>query len=415
MSADRPADLVLTGGRIATMDAARSWAERPGRPRRPDRRRRSGRRRRAAHRARRRGSSPCAVGRSRRASRTPTSTRSTAGWRCSAASSTRTRGPGRALRPHRRLRRGPPRRALDPRRRLVHGRLRGRHAAARGPRRDRPRPAGLPDQSRRPRRVGQHEGARAGRASRPTPPIPPTAASSAIRTARRPARSTKARWTSSRGSMPDDTPADLEEALRLGQRYLHALGITAWQDAIVEPADRGARLRRARRPRRADRRGSSGRCGGSTIAAPSRSRSSSSAARDGHRPLRADERQADDGRRPRELHRRDARALPATATAARPTTAACSQIDPDGLGHLGPGARRARLPAALPRHRRPGRARVARRGRGRASGQRPVGHAPAHRPHPGHPPRRHRALPRRSTWPPTPSRCGPPTRARWTS
>ena len=26
MSVDRPADLVLTGGRIATMDAARSWA-----------------------------------------------------------------------------------------------------------------------------------------------------------------------------------------------------------------------------------------------------------------------------------------------------------------------------------------------------------------------------------------------------
>lgn len=32
---------------------------------------------------------------------------------------------------------------------------------------------------------------------------------------------------------PDDTPADLEEALRLGQAYLHSLGITAWQDAIV--------------------------------------------------------------------------------------------------------------------------------------------------------------------------------------
>ena len=35
--------------------------------------------------------------------------------------------------------------------------------------------------------------------------------------------------------MPDDTPADLEEALRLGQRHLHSFGITAWQDAIVEP------------------------------------------------------------------------------------------------------------------------------------------------------------------------------------
>lgn len=35
--------------------------------------------------------------------------------------------------------------------------------------------------------------------------------------------------------MPDDNPADLEEGLRLGQRHLHAFGITAWQDAIVEP------------------------------------------------------------------------------------------------------------------------------------------------------------------------------------
>ena len=35
--------------------------------------------------------------------------------------------------------------------------------------------------------------------------------------------------------LPDDTPADLEEALRLGQAYLHSLGITAWQDAIVAP------------------------------------------------------------------------------------------------------------------------------------------------------------------------------------
>ena len=35
--------------------------------------------------------------------------------------------------------------------------------------------------------------------------------------------------------LPDDTPADLEEGLRLGQRHLHSLGITAWQDAIIEP------------------------------------------------------------------------------------------------------------------------------------------------------------------------------------
>jgi predicted amidohydrolase YtcJ len=35
--------------------------------------------------------------------------------------------------------------------------------------------------------------------------------------------------------VPDDTPADLEAALRLGQAHLHSLGITAWQDAIIRP------------------------------------------------------------------------------------------------------------------------------------------------------------------------------------
>jgi predicted amidohydrolase YtcJ len=34
---------------------------------------------------------------------------------------------------------------------------------------------------------------------------------------------------------PDDTPSDLEAALRLGQAYLHSFGITAWQDAIIRP------------------------------------------------------------------------------------------------------------------------------------------------------------------------------------
>lgn len=35
--------------------------------------------------------------------------------------------------------------------------------------------------------------------------------------------------------LPDDTPAELEEALRLGQRHLQRFGITAWQDAIIRP------------------------------------------------------------------------------------------------------------------------------------------------------------------------------------
>ena len=35
--------------------------------------------------------------------------------------------------------------------------------------------------------------------------------------------------------VPADTPAELEAGLITGQRHLHSLGITAWQDAIVEP------------------------------------------------------------------------------------------------------------------------------------------------------------------------------------
>jgi predicted amidohydrolase YtcJ len=34
---------------------------------------------------------------------------------------------------------------------------------------------------------------------------------------------------------PDDTQDELEKALRLGQAYLHGFGITGWQDAIVAP------------------------------------------------------------------------------------------------------------------------------------------------------------------------------------
>ncbi len=70
------------------------------------------------------------------------------------------------------------------------------------------------------------------------------------------------------------------------------------------------------------------------------------------------------------------------------------QIDPEGLAIVGAAAGRARVPAALPRDRRPGGPRLAGRGRGRAPGQRDVRHAAAHRPHPGHPPRRHPAVPR---------------------
>ncbi len=40
--------------------------------------------------------------------------------------------------------------------------------------------------------------------------------------------------------IPATTPEESIEGLRAGQRHLHELGITAWQDAIVEPADEAA-------------------------------------------------------------------------------------------------------------------------------------------------------------------------------
>ena len=40
--------------------------------------------------------------------------------------------------------------------------------------------------------------------------------------------------------VPPPTLQEMTEALRAGQSYMHALGLTAWQDAIVEPADEAA-------------------------------------------------------------------------------------------------------------------------------------------------------------------------------
>jgi predicted amidohydrolase YtcJ len=42
--------------------------------------------------------------------------------------------------------------------------------------------------------------------------------------------------------VPATTQGELTEALRIAQTYLHSLGITAWQDAIVEPPDLDAYL-----------------------------------------------------------------------------------------------------------------------------------------------------------------------------
>ena len=78
---------------------------------------------------------------------------------------------------------------------------------------------------------------------------------------------------------------------------------------------------------------------------------------------------------------------------------------------LGPTARCARFPAALPRHRRPGGARIARRGGSRSRREWRVRHPPAHRPHPGHPSRTTSVGSGSSASWPTPSPTGPATKA----
>jgi predicted amidohydrolase YtcJ len=45
--------------------------------------------------------------------------------------------------------------------------------------------------------------------------------------------------------LPSTTDEQRDEGLRLGQAYLHSLGITAWQDAIVPPAEQAAYRRAA--------------------------------------------------------------------------------------------------------------------------------------------------------------------------
>ena len=73
---------------------------------------------------------------------------------------------------------------------------------------------------------------------------------------------------------PPDTDEDYAAGLRVAQTYLHSLGITAWQDAIVGIDDSYRTLRHVRAGGRATAsspRGSSGRSGGTGTAGSSRS------------------------------------------------------------------------------------------------------------------------------------------------
>ena len=71
------------------------------------------------------------------------------------------------------------------------------------------------------------------RASTRRLPTRPTVASSATRRARRAGPCTRARWSWCVDRIPATTDAEYDVGLQLAQGYLHSLGVTAWQDAIL--------------------------------------------------------------------------------------------------------------------------------------------------------------------------------------
>ena len=177
---------------------------------------------------------------------------------------------------------------------------------------------------------------------------------------------------SSSGCCPQTTADELVAGLRLAQADLHALGITHWQDAIVEPGRGRGRLHDAGRSRRADRAGSSARCwwdrrrGAEQIDELVERRARTAIGRYAPTSVKLFA-----GRRHRELHRGRPRAVSRRRRPPDRGTAATSLIDPEALRRRRHAARCARVPGAFPRHRRAGRPRGARRRRGGPAGQRP--------------------------------------------
>ena len=262
-----PADLALTGGRIATMDAARSWASGPGRPGRQDRGGGHGSRDRvvrrrvdARHRAPRPHGDPGVPG-------------------CPRPSGPRRSGPapmqpprlprGRGLpRGHRLVRAIASGRGLDPRERLVHGRVRRRDPDARGSRPHPARSSGVPDESRRPQRVGQLARLRARRGDRRDRRSERRPDRTRRPTDRRAARSRKARWISSNGTFRTTRRPTSRKALRLGQALSALAGDHGLAGRDHPSGVGGARLRRPRIARRAH----GPRRGGDVVGAPPRRR-----------------------------------------------------------------------------------------------------------------------------------------------
>ena len=395
VSTDQPADLVLRGGRIATMDAARSWASAlavtGGRIAAVGPDAAVGRLDRAVHAGHRAArpdghaglpGRPCPsrprrpVPASLRAPRPHGRRRATSG------SSPSTRRPIRTC-PGSAAAAGTWPRSLA-----------GRRAATILDRLVPDRPVML-DQPRRPQRLGQQPRARDRRDHRSDTPDPddgrierdpdgtpsgtlhegrhrPRRPLHARRHAGRPRGGAAARpgapasrWGSRPGRTPSSNP-HVEEPAYVALAVPRRADGSRRRRPVVGPPSRRRADRRARR----------------------------AAGEHGDRPLSADQRQADDGRRPRELHGADARVRISTADGnatgqSRPvpdrpggrSSSGCRSLDALGFQpHFH--AIGDRAVRESPRCRRGG-----------APGERPVGHATAHLAHPGHPSRRHPALP----------------------
>ena len=255
----------------------------PGRPgrarrRRPDRRP-SGRT--PARRVPGPRSSTWPAGCCRRASSTPTSTRSRAGW-SGCAATCRSSTPARST--STRSRRTPPR---TPTREWILGGgwampafPGGNPTAADLDAVVPDRPVFLPNRDHHGAWVNSRAlGARRHRPGHPRPARRPDRARRRRRPDGHPARGRDVAW--SPGSCPRTTGEDYYAALLAGQAYLHSLGVTGWQDAIVGAYagmdDPGLDVQRAAATATYGRT-SSARCGGSGASASSRSPTSSAGA-----------------------------------------------------------------------------------------------------------------------------------------
>ncbi len=253
------ADLAFVNGSVYTVDAARTRRERRRRGGRADRGGRQRRRRARSDRRDHRGARSRTDGCCCPASRTRTSTRSAAvSIGCSAISTTSIppRTTWCAVRSYA---------EAHPEREWILGGgwsmdvFPGGTPTEGPPRCGRARPHRVPAEPRRPQHVGEQSRARdrRGHGGHARSGRRPDRARTGRRAERHPPRGRRR----PRGPTwrPSRRPTEVYEGLLEGQRYLHSLGITAWQDAIVTTATwmdnysaylRAAGERRSHRPRR---------------------------------------------------------------------------------------------------------------------------------------------------------------------